>query len=466
MPYHRIGIAKEIESPENPGGMEKRVSLVPEDVKSLITAGISVAVEEGAGLGVGFTDEDYRSVGATIEPHARLYTEKDLIIKFKGPALETIDWMRPDSTLFCMAHFHSYPERAEKLAHNRINVIAMEEILESPKFISDKIILSKKAMQHAINTLPIPAAEAYIYFLGYGDSIVGGIRRAGNRNPHLLKLLPSGIHLDEISNTGPACVFFYDKRISSPHPDVLAHLNNTNSNIFELSEFEKQHGAETIKKYRNTHPPFEFGLRRIECLHETGRAGARYGFTLLAEKSVLKKNPRDAKVVILGYGNVGMGAIHEAHHQGCRRIHILGRCHTQKINIGQFIKDADLIINGAEQPLELRGKNFLLSREHVRSILKKGTVVIDLVGGSPTNRSPVENVETCTFLTKPYFMEDNVYFAALWGWPMMGFMRETAIKYSSQIKSVLIEKEKLIRGLGELAPGIKRALVCGPYGTQ
>jgi alanine dehydrogenase len=42
-------------------------------------------------------------------------------------------------------------------------------------------------------------------------------------------------------------------------------------------------------------------------------------------------------------------------------------------------------------------------------------------------------------------------------------MRETAIRYSGQITDVLLGYEKLVDGLGELKPGVQRALVCGPY---
>ncbi len=42
-------------------------------------------------------------------------------------------------------------------------------------------------------------------------------------------------------------------------------------------------------------------------------------------------------------------------------------------------------------------------------------------------------------------------------------MRETAIRYSGQILSVLTGPEYLLAGLGTLTPGVERALVCGPF---
>ena len=61
-----------------------------------------------------------------------------MIIKFKGPSLESISQMKKECTLFCMAHFHSFPDRAKMLEDSQINVIAMEEILESPKVQTDE----------------------------------------------------------------------------------------------------------------------------------------------------------------------------------------------------------------------------------------------------------------------------------------------------------------------------------------
>lgn len=35
--YKIIGLAKEVESPENPGALEQRVALIPADVKNSLT---------------------------------------------------------------------------------------------------------------------------------------------------------------------------------------------------------------------------------------------------------------------------------------------------------------------------------------------------------------------------------------------------------------------------------------------
>ncbi|MEP5944918.1 MAG: alanine dehydrogenase, partial [Balneola sp.] len=133
--YKTIGLAKEIESPENPGALEKRVALIPDDVKKLVDFGCDVFVEHGAGEGVGFSDEEYVEAGAKLQSNEELYQNKEMVIKFKGPAMESIPLMESGSTLFCMAHFSSFPERAKLLEDHKINVVAMEYVVQSPEKI-------------------------------------------------------------------------------------------------------------------------------------------------------------------------------------------------------------------------------------------------------------------------------------------------------------------------------------------
>ncbi len=462
--FKNIALVKEIESPENPGGLEKRVALTPEDVGKLTAVSVNVFVEYGAGLGVDFEDEEYLKNGAVMQRADEIYQDKDMIIKFKGPSLESISEMKKGCTLFCMAHFHSFPNRAKMLEESQINVIAMEEILESPKVQTDEQILARISMAEALKNFieNETIGKLKIFVIGRNERLAGAIRRAGNRNPHSLNLLHKDVKFEELNETGSETLYFYDSEDFNDSNRLIEKLKETNSHIFDLHDFELESANVAIADYRKIHTPFEFGLRRIQCLHETGQAGARYGIKLLKENKP-DLDIREAKVVVLGYGNVARGAMHEIYDQGFKNINILGRTQTAKDNIDYWLKDVDLVVNGAELPRELRGITYLVSNNHLKRIIPKGSVVIDLVGGSETNRSAVESVLSCTFLTEPHFIKEEVTVSALWGWPMLGMMRESAIKYSSQITDVLIEREKLIEGLDSLTAGVKRALVCGPF---
>jgi alanine dehydrogenase len=459
-----IAVAKEISSPENPGGLEKRVALVPEDVQRLIATGLNITVEEGAGIGVDFSDQEYIAVGAKLETSEDIYKNKDLIIKFKGPALSSIKDMRAGGMLFCMAHFHSFPQRAKMLAEAQINVLAMEEILESPKTENDEEVLGRVAMAKALEPFieNNSMAGLRVRVIGWSKRLSSGIRRAGNRDPRSLGIVQQNAAYKSLSAVGSDALYFYDSETFEDPLNILKPLAQSGTHLFDISAFTKPQKKAAIATYRENHPPSEYGMRRIQCLHETGQAGARYGLELLKTNKP-KLETKDVKMVVLGYGNVARGAIHEVYDHGVADVAILGRTHTNKDRIKYWLKNADLVINGADQPPNLRGINYLISNDHISQTMTPGSVIIDLVGGSANNRSPVEAVLDCTFLDAPAFTRDGITISALWGWPMLGMMRETAIRYSGQITDVLMGSENVLNGPNALSKGAKRALVCGPF---
>ena len=76
-----IGVPKEIKTNEN------RVALVPAGAEALVGAGHTVYVEQGAGLGSGFTDEAYRRRGRarSSPPPTRSGQQAEMIMKVKEP---------------------------------------------------------------------------------------------------------------------------------------------------------------------------------------------------------------------------------------------------------------------------------------------------------------------------------------------------------------------------------------------
>jgi len=75
-----IGVPKEIKE------QEQRVALLPSAANQLIRQGHAVVVEEKAGLGSGYPDEDYLSAGAEIVDQAEeVFARADLIVKVKEP---------------------------------------------------------------------------------------------------------------------------------------------------------------------------------------------------------------------------------------------------------------------------------------------------------------------------------------------------------------------------------------------
>ncbi|WP_031433839.1 alanine dehydrogenase [Methylomarinum vadi] len=74
----RIGVLKEIKDKEN------RVGMIPEGVERLVQAGHCVLVEHGAGLGSGFSDQQYRQAGAEMVSATEAWAS-ELVVKVKEP---------------------------------------------------------------------------------------------------------------------------------------------------------------------------------------------------------------------------------------------------------------------------------------------------------------------------------------------------------------------------------------------
>lgn len=118
-----IGVPKEIKNNEN------RVALTPAGVVSFVQAGHEVYVEKNAGLGSGFSDEDYVKNGAKIVEEASDVWEKaDLILKVKEPLPSEYQYFRQDLVLFTYLHLAAEPELTEALLKSKMTALAYETV--------------------------------------------------------------------------------------------------------------------------------------------------------------------------------------------------------------------------------------------------------------------------------------------------------------------------------------------------
>src|SRR5690625_1351198 len=96
----KIGIPKEIKQDEY------RVSLLPVGAHLLTRDGHQVLVEKSAGLGSGYSDEDYQKAGAQIVDTAQqVFDKSQMIVKVKEPMGAELNMMRQGQTMFTYFHF-------------------------------------------------------------------------------------------------------------------------------------------------------------------------------------------------------------------------------------------------------------------------------------------------------------------------------------------------------------------------
>ena len=117
-----IGIPKEIKE------HEYRVGMTPSGVKELVHCGHRVIVEESAGTGSGFPDEDYRNSGAVILQKHSLFSEAELIIKVKEPLPAEYGFLNPGQAVFTFLHLASNPELTKMLLDKQIAGFAYETL--------------------------------------------------------------------------------------------------------------------------------------------------------------------------------------------------------------------------------------------------------------------------------------------------------------------------------------------------
>jgi len=119
-----IGIPKE----KRP--FEYRVGLSPAGVEILTNHGHHVHVERDAGVGAGFKDREYETVGARIvySPE-EIFGRPDLVLKVARPLIDEIEWLNPGSALAGLLHLAaSRKDKIELLLEKKITSIAYEQI--------------------------------------------------------------------------------------------------------------------------------------------------------------------------------------------------------------------------------------------------------------------------------------------------------------------------------------------------
>jgi len=121
----KIGIPKEIKT------HEYRVGLAPPGVRELIMHGHQVFVQQGAGNGIGFNDDDYRTAGAVVmQSPAEIFEMAEMIVKVKEPQPNEIAMLRPDQMLFTYLHLAADRVQTEGLIASGATCIAYETVTD------------------------------------------------------------------------------------------------------------------------------------------------------------------------------------------------------------------------------------------------------------------------------------------------------------------------------------------------
>ncbi len=110
---------------------EKRVGLTPASVRELVAHGHGVLIQSEAGVGIGATDEDYRTAGAElVGTAAEVFEKADMVVKVKEPQPAERAMLRRGQVLFTYLHLAPDPDQTRDLVDSGATCIAYETVTD------------------------------------------------------------------------------------------------------------------------------------------------------------------------------------------------------------------------------------------------------------------------------------------------------------------------------------------------
>lgn len=108
---------------------ERRVPLIPQTAKKLVSRGAEVTVESGMGEPSGFSDEMYREAGATIaDDRNALLSTADMVLRLRKPPIEEVPHLRKGCIHVSFLDPFNDFELTDALAAQGVSAIGMEMI--------------------------------------------------------------------------------------------------------------------------------------------------------------------------------------------------------------------------------------------------------------------------------------------------------------------------------------------------
>ena len=160
-----IGVPKEIKQ------QEQRIALLPSAAYQLTRGGHSVLVEENAGVGSGYPDEDYVKAGAKVVDQARdVFARAGLIVKVKEPLPSEFPLLRKGQILFTYLHLAASRSLTEVLLKSRVTAVAYETIQ-----INNRLPLLEPMSEIAGRMSVVMGANFLAKYNGGSGVLLGGV---------------------------------------------------------------------------------------------------------------------------------------------------------------------------------------------------------------------------------------------------------------------------------------------------
>ena len=120
-----VGCPKEIKN------HEYRVGLTPSTVRTLVSNKNRVLIEQNAGIGSGFSDDNYVEAGAQIVTSAEIFSDSEMIVKVKEPQQSELNNLNRGQLLFTYLHLAPDRKQTSELIKRKVTAIAYETVTDN-----------------------------------------------------------------------------------------------------------------------------------------------------------------------------------------------------------------------------------------------------------------------------------------------------------------------------------------------
>jgi len=161
-----VGILKEIKAEEN------RVSMTPAGVEVMVLNRHALLVEKNAGIGSGFSDNDYQKAGAEIvDTPNEIYERAEMVMHVKEPLPSEYDLIREGQIIFTYLHLAAAEELTQALIESKSICIAYETIQKS-----DRSLPLLTPMSEVAGRMAIQQGAKYLEMAQGGEGVLlGGV---------------------------------------------------------------------------------------------------------------------------------------------------------------------------------------------------------------------------------------------------------------------------------------------------
>ena len=231
-----IGVPKEIKNNEN------RVALTPAGVQELKKFDHSVYVQASAGIGSGFTDEEYVGAGAVILPTIEeVYGIADMIMKVKEPIAPEYKLIKENQIVFTYFHFAASRELTEAMVASRSICLAYETVEKADRSLPLLVPMSEVA-----GRMSVQEGAKYL------EKPMGG----------------RGILLGGVPGVRPAKVMILGGGVVGTHAAFMAAGLGADVTIMDINLNRLRYLSEVMPANVNTFYSNEYNIRELLSTHD------------------------------------------------------------------------------------------------------------------------------------------------------------------------------------------------------